>query len=119
MAAAEEIQDGLRQDGFEEYFDGAATDEAIIVGGFIVEMKDQFARGFAAHHFAGRGPNVGFDAAAADGAERGTILADEHAGAFVAGDGAVGVDDRGEGAALSGAPHADDFFEEVHGIGYV
>ncbi len=104
----------MREDGFDEDFDGAAADEAVVVGGFVVQVEENFARGFLVHHFAGRGPDVGFNATSANGAEGRAIFADEHAGAFIAGDGAVGVDDGGEGAALPGTPHTYDFFEEVH-----
>jgi len=72
--------------------------------------------GFALHGFTRGGPDVGFDAAAANSAGDGAVFADQHARAFVAGNGAVGVDDRGEGSALACAPHADNFFEDVHEV---
>jgi len=81
--------------GSTKNFHSAAADEAVVVGGFIVEIEDHFARRFFLHDFFGGGPDVGFDAPAADGADEGTVLANEHAGAFVAGDGAIGVDDGG------------------------
>jgi hypothetical protein len=115
VTGAEEINDGLGEDGLDEDFDGAAADQAIVVGGFVVEMEDEFSGSFFLHHFFGSGPDVGFDAAATDGAGGGAVLSDEHAGAFVAGDGAVGVDNGGECTALAGAPHADDLFEQIHG----
>src|SRR5579864_4864168 len=115
VAAAEEIDDGLREDRLDENLDGAAADQSIVVAGFVVEIENHFARRFFLHDFFGRSPNIGFDAAATDGADQGTIFANEHARTFVTGDGAVGVHDGGEGAALPGSPHFYDLFKKVHG----
>jgi hypothetical protein len=115
MTSTEEIDDGLGEDRLDENFDGAATDQSVVVGSFVVEMEDEFAGRFFLHDFFGSGPDVGFNAATTDGAGGRAVFANEHAGAFVAGDGAVGVDDRGQGTALAGTPHADDFFEQIHG----
>src|SRR5258705_10551631 len=98
MAAAEYVDDGLGENGFDENFHGAAADEAVVVGGFIVEIKDHFARRFFLHDFFSGGPDIGFDAAATDGADQGTVFPNEHAGAFVGGGGAVCVCDEGSGA---------------------
>jgi hypothetical protein len=65
------------------------------------------------HDFFCRGPDFGFDAAAADGSGDRAIFAHQHARAFVAGDGAVGVDNGGQGGAPAGTAQLDDFFEEV------
>jgi len=108
MPTAEKIGDGLRENGFDENFERAAADEAVVVTGFVIQIEDHFARGFALHGFTRGGPDVGFDAAAANSAGDGAVFADQHARAFVAGNGAVGVDDRGEGSALACAPHADN-----------
>src|SRR6266481_3396161 len=55
-----------------------------------------------------------FHRAAADSADQRAVFADEHTRAFVAGDGAVGVHDGGQRAALPSAPHLHDFFKQVH-----
>src|SRR6266852_4077620 len=114
VAATEEIHDGLWKNRLDENFYGAAADQAVVIGGFIVEIEHHFARRFFLHHFFGGGPDVGFDAASADGAHQGAIFAYEHARAFVAGDGAVGVHDSRQSSALAGAAHLHDFFKEVH-----
>ncbi len=114
MAAAKEIHDGLRENRLDENFHGAAADQSIVVAGFIVEIEDHFARRFFLHHFFGSGPDIGFDAASADGADQGAIFADEHARAFVARYGAIGVHDGRQRPALAGATHLHDFFKEVH-----
>jgi len=115
VAAAKKIEHGLRKNRFDENFERAAADEAVVVGGFVVEIEDHFAWCFVVHHFFGCGPDFGFDAAAADGAGDGAIVAYEHARGFVGWDRAVGVDDGGEGGTAPGAAKLDDFFEEVHG----
>ena len=66
------------------------------------------------HDFARGVPDFGFDAAAADGAEHGAVLANQQFGAFVAGNGAVDLDDGGEGAFLAEAAQPDDFLVDVH-----
>src|SRR5579859_531103 len=114
VAAAKKISDRLRKNRFDENFERAAADQAVVEAGFVVQIEDHFARRFAFHHFARRGPDVGFHAAAANRADDSAVFAHEHARAFKAGNGAVGVDNRGEGSALPRAPHADDFFKDVH-----
>jgi len=116
MAAAEEVDDWLGQDGLDKNFQRAAANEAVVVAGFIVEVEDHLAGRFHLHDVFGGGPDFGFDAASANGSGDGAVFADEHAGAFVAGDRAVGMHDGGEGRALPGTPHLHDFFEQVHAL---
>src|SRR4029077_1629363 len=118
VAGTEDVDSGLRKNGLDENFHRAAADQSIVVAGFVVEIENHFARRFLLHYFLGRGPDVGFDAAAANGADQRAVFADEHARAFVAGDRAVGVHDGGEGAALAGSPHLHDFFKEDHAFPY-
>jgi hypothetical protein len=65
--------------------------------------------------FAGGVPDLGFDAAAAYGADEGAVFADEEFGGFEAGDGAVDLDYGGEGALLPEGSKADEFVKDVHG----
>ena len=65
-------------------------------------------------HFAGGSPDFCFDAAAADGAEHGAVLAHQQLGAFVAGDGAVHLYDGGYGALLAQAAKTHDFIVDIH-----
>src|SRR5580698_2958772 len=80
----------------------------------MIQIESHFAGEFSADHFFGGSPNVGFDAAATDGAGDGTIFAHQHAGAFIAGDRPIRVDDGREGSATARLPHAYDFLEQVH-----
>src|SRR5258708_39145698 len=114
MPSAKNVGHRLGKNRFDEGFQSAAGDQSVVVAGLVVQVKDQFARSFFGQDIFGCGPDVSFDAAAADGSGDGAVLADEHAGTFKAGDGAVGVDDGGQRAAETGFAHSHDFFEEVH-----
>src|SRR5258708_1305531 len=115
MSSAKNVGDWLGKNRFDENFQSAAADESVVVAGFVVQVKDHFAGSLFGENIFGCGPDVGFDAAAADGSGDGAVFTDEHAGTFKAGDGAVGVDDGGQGASEAGFAHSHDFFEEVHG----
>ena len=65
-------------------------------------------------HFARRVPDFGLDAAAADGAHHGAVLADQKLRGLEAGDGAAHADDGGEGALLAEVAQVDQFVEYVH-----
>src|SRR2546421_1759408 len=114
MPATEKIQEGLWQDWLDEDFHGAAANQAVVVAGLIVESEDHLARRFFLHYFFCGRPNIGFDAATAYGSGERAIFTNEHARAFVTGDRAIGVHDRGQGAALAGSPHSHYFFKQVH-----
>jgi len=43
VPAAKQIQHWLRQNGLDKDFDGAAADQAVVVGGLIVEVEDHLA----------------------------------------------------------------------------
>src|SRR5260221_8368619 len=98
MSSAKNIGHWLGKNRFDEDFQSAAADEAVVVAGFVVQVEDHFARSLFGQDVFGCGPDVGFDAAAADGSGDRAVFADKHAGTFKAGDGAVGVDDGGQGA---------------------
>ena len=115
VPATEQIQHRLRQDRFDKDFDGAAADQAVVIGGFIVEVEDHLAGCLVVHHFLCGGPNFGLDAASADGARQGAVFAHQHPRTLVAGDRAVGVHDGGERPALARSAHFHNFFEKVHG----
>src|SRR5258708_39734615 len=102
MSSAKNIGHRLGKNRFDEDFQGATADQAVVVGGFVVQVKDHFAGSLFGEDVFGCGPDVGFDAAAADGSSDRAIFADQHAGTFEAGDGTVGVDDGGQGAPEAG-----------------
>ncbi len=108
VTSSKKINDWLRENRFYKDFNGAAANEAVIVIGVVVELEDKLAGRFFGHHFLGGSPDIGFYTTAADGTEDGAVLADEHARAFVAGYGAIGVDDGSEGASLPSTAHAND-----------
>ena len=114
VASAEEEGFGLGDDGFDEDLQLAAADEAGIVRGVVRERELEALGFFGGDDVAGGVPNVGLDAAAADGAGERSVLADQHLGAFVTGDGSVDFDDGGEGALLAETAEANDLLEEVH-----
>src|SRR6266852_3330376 len=111
MSSAKNVGHRLGKNRFDEDFQSAAADQAVVVAGFVVQVKDHFAGSFFGEDVFGCGPDVGFDAAAADGSGDGAVFADQHAGTFKAGDGAVGVDNRRQGASEASFPHSYDFFE--------
>src|SRR5579883_558653 len=94
VAPAKQVCNRLRQDWFDEDFESSTTNQAIVKTGFVIQIEDHFARGFAFHHFACGSPDVCFHAAAADGADDSAIFAYEHARTLETGDGAVRVDNR-------------------------
>ena len=114
MPSAEDEGLGLGDDSFDEDFELAAADEAVVVGGVLAEGELHLTGAFGGDDFAGGVPDFGFDAAAADGAGHGAVFADEEFGAFVAGDGAVDLNDGGKGAFLAEAAEANDLVKEVH-----
>ncbi len=107
VAGAEDEGPGLGDDGLDEDGQLASADEAGVVGGILAEGEFKLARALRFHDLAGGVPDLGLDAAAADGAGDGAVFADQHLGAFIAGDGAVDLDDGGEGAFLALAAQAD------------
>ena len=69
--------------------------------------------------FAGRVPDLSLDASTPDGSHHRSVLAYEHFGAFVAGDGAVHLHDGRDGALLPEAAQAHDFIVKVHRRDYI
>ncbi len=114
MAGAEDEGARLRHHRLDENVELAAADEAVVVSCVLSQAEVHIARTLRFEHLASGVPHFGFHAAAADGPEHGPILADQQLGAFVAGDGAVDMDDGGQGALLAEALEADDFFVDVH-----
>ena len=114
MPATENVQHRLRQNRLHENLQRAAADQAGVVLGVVIQIEGHFARLFGDDHFFRCGPDFGFYAASADGPHDGTIVAHQHARAFVARDRAVGVDDRRERASLAGLAHPYYFFKYVH-----
>src|SRR5262249_11459112 len=71
-------------------------------------------RSFSLHHFACGSPHVGLHAAAAYCSDDAAIFPHQHPRTFKTRNGAVGMDNRSQGAALARAPHSNDLFEDVH-----
>src|SRR5260370_177558 len=76
VTAAEEIDDGLRENRLDENFHPSPAEQAVVIGGLVVEIKNNCARRFFLHHFFTGRPDVGFDPAATHGADQRTIFAD-------------------------------------------
>ena len=114
VTGAEDVEIGGRQDGFDEDFERAPTDEAGVVFGILIEVEGEGAGLLGFHHFAGGLPDFGFDTAAADGSDDGSVIAHEHFRGLKGRDGSTNVDDGSDGAAVSGLAQANDLFVEVH-----
>ena len=114
MAGAEDVKQRHGQDRLDEDFQSTSADEAGIVLGILVEVEGEGARLFLGDDFARRLPDFGFDAAAADGAGDGAVVAHEHFGAWKRGDGAARVHDGGHGALAALALQLHDLLVDVH-----
>ena len=107
---------GLGDHRLDENVQLPSADQSVVVGRVLAEIEIQVARLFGLDDFARRVPDFGLDAPAADGANDGAILADQHFRAFEARDGAVHLDDGGERTFLSQLAQADQFLVDVHPI---
>ena len=100
--------------GFHKNIELAAADQAVVVGGVLTETEMQMAGAFRFHHFAGGVPNFRFDAAAADGADHGTVFTDQKFGALVAWNRPVHLHDGRHGTLLAEFPKPDYLVVEIH-----
>ena len=116
MAGAEDEDARLGNHGLDKHAELSSADEAVVVGGVLTEAEVHLARPLGFHHFARGVPDFGFHAAAADGADHRAVLAHQQFGAFVAGNGAVYLDDGGQGALLAEPAQTDHFLVDVHSI---
>ena len=114
MTCTKYIKHCLRQYGLDENIEGATANQSRVVLRVLVEIESQGARLLPLHHFAGGLPDVGFDAAAADRAEDGAVIADEHLCRLVRGDGAADIHDGGDGTSAAFAAQLDDLLVNVH-----
>ncbi len=115
MAGAEDVEQRGREYGFDEDFERASADEAGVVLGVVVEIEGEGARLFFFHDFARSLPDFGLDAASADGAGDGAVIAHQHFGGLERWDGAADVGDGGDGATAALAAEFDDLLVDVHG----
>ncbi len=111
---AEDEDAGLGNHGLDKHAELSSADEAVVVRGVLAQAEVHLARPLGFHHFARGVPDFGFHAAAADGADHGAVLAHQQFGAFVTGNGAVHLDDGGQGALLAQTAQADHFLVNVH-----
>ena len=114
VACAEDVKQRHGQDRLDEDFQGASADQAGIVLGVLIEVEGEGARFFLGDDFARGLPDFGLDAAAADGAGDGAVVAHQHFGALERGDGAARVDDGGHGAAAALALQLHDLLVDIH-----
>ena len=114
VAGAEDEDAGLRNHGLDKHAELSSADEAVVVRCILAETEVHLARSLGFHHFARGVPNFGFHASAAHGADHGAILAHQQFSAFVTRNGAVHLDDGGEGALLAQATQPDHLLVNVH-----
>ena len=105
---------GLRDHGFDKHVQLAAADQAVVVRGILAQAEIQVPRLAGLDHFAGRVPDLGFHAAAADGARHRAIFPHQQFGALIAGDGAVHLHDGRERAFLAEPAQTHEFVVDVH-----
>ena len=74
-------------DALDEHVQLPSADQAVVVRGVLPEAEGHVARLIGGDHFARRVPDLGFHAAAADGAHHRTVFADQQFRALKAGDG--------------------------------
>ncbi len=114
VAGAKDVEQRHGQHGLDEDFERAAANQAGVVFGILIEIEREGARLFACDDFARGLPDFGLDAAAADGAGDGAVVADEHFGALEGGDGAARVHDGGHSAAAALALQLHDLLIDIH-----
>ena len=114
VSRAEDVQQRRRQYRLDEHVERAAADQAGVVLGIVVEVEGEGTRLFRFHYFARRLPDLGFDAAAADGADDRSVIAHQHLRGLEGGNRAAHVGDGGDGAAASFAAKLDDLLVDVH-----
>ena len=109
-----------RGGGFEggEYLDGdvhgPAADEPVVPSEILIEPKAEEAALVFGHESLGAGADLGFDAAAAEGADGVAIAQDQHGRAFALGRAAAGANHRAQGDNLTEFGSADDLREEIN-----
>ena len=72
------------------------------------------ARLFFLDDFAGRVPDLGFHAPAADCADHGTVFPHQQLGALITGDGSAHLHDGGDGALLAQFAQAQQLLVDIH-----
>ena len=115
VAGAKDVEQRGWKHRLDEDFQRAAADQAGVVLGIVVEVEGERARLLLFHHFTRNLPNLGFHAAAADGAHNGAIIAHQHLRGLERRDGTANVGDGGDGAAASLAAKLNDLLVDVHG----
>ncbi len=114
MPGAENVEQRRRQHGLDKDFQRAAADQAGIVLGIVVQVEGQRARLLFFHHLAGCLPDLGFDAAAADGAGDGTVVAHQHLRGLEGWNRAANIGNGGNSAAASVPAQLHDLLVNVH-----
>ena len=110
--------EGVRngQHRLDEDIELAAADEAVIVGRVLAQVEGEVLGLFRLHDLPGGVPHLGFDAAAADGAGHGPVLAHQELGGLIAGDGPAHLDDGRERALLPQVAEPHQFLVNVHSL---
>ena len=113
MPAAEDDHFRDRNDGFDKDLDFPAADESALGHRLLGQIECHDARLLVTQDVLSRGPNVGFDAAAADGTERGAIIAHQHFGGVKARHRSADLDNRSQDGFASFPAQALDLIENI------
>ena len=101
VTGAEDVEQRGRKHGLDEDFERAAAYQSGVVLGIVVQVEGERARLLFFHDFARRLPDLGLDAAAADGADDRAVIAHEHLRGLERGNRSAHVGDGGDSAATS------------------
>ncbi len=94
----------------------AAAYQAVVVSCVLPEIETEMTRLLLLDHLARRVPHFSFHASAADGADHGTILAHQHLGALVTGDGSAHLNDGLDCTLLAQFAETENFVVHIHSV---
>ena len=114
MPGAKNIQRGDGQQRLDKNFECPAADQAGVILGIVVEVEVECLRLLGLHDLAAGFPDLGLNAAPADGAHDRAIIAHQHLGRLERGDGAAHVDDGRQRTATPFPAQSGYLFIDVH-----
>src|SRR5262249_21248579 len=114
MPGTEQIHGRNRQNRLDEHFERAATHQAGVVLGIVIQIESEGSRLFLLHDFARCLPDLGFHATAANRAHDRTVIAHQHLRGLERRNGSPYVHDRSQRGAPALAAKLHDLFVDIH-----